>query len=1054
MSTRKPETGPEDPNIDVMLSDAMITQADMSCTSSDVAFPEIRGYQIIAKLGEGGMGTVWRAIQSSTKRQVALKLMSGRSFGSQRAERRFEREVELSARLDHPHIAKVFEAGTDRGIHFYAMELIDGLPIDVFAKTHQLSQSALIQLMLPICDAVQHAHQRGVIHRDLKPSNILVRADGRPCVLDFGLARLVEHEPSHPLVSIDGQPTGTPAYMSPEQAAGRTEHIDTRTDVYALGAVMYQLITGQLPHKVCGSSFDLMRRIVEEEVIRPRLVNARINREMESILLKALAREPDDRYFSAGDFAADLKRYQAHEPLVAMPATTGYFVRRWMRRHRLPLSLATLILATIIGLVAWGIMAIVQERDQTRLQLASSLRHEAEAYLATGQWAQAKARLRESRDILVSLNQPTLKVDLAMWSAYRSSPLPVLEFPVGESVPTCGAAMADGRRVLVGAGRNVELWDMPTGRLLKTLGRHESVISDLAVSPDQSWAATCDADGVVCLWSLEQQVKRRQWQTPAPGTALLRCFADGLRLLAIGADGAMAVWNIDSGQCIQRWSNPNGRVYDAAILPDDKSVVMHTALEGRLAVVDVETGQWQPRFTGGLAGQGTLSLLSAESLIVAADLQSDFRQWDLKERTATSRHYSEHTAGVRKLLVNDRRNRTISVSDDATMKVWQVESGRSLQTITDLGGNVQFAAYLPGQPIVVTATDDGRWRVWPIDEVDGIATFQVPFMQESVISPDGQHIAITQRENEPLVVYDIASQKMIQTIEIDSSMVACMAWTSDSEHLLAATDTGQVRIWDAKSWRELPALRTGTSPVQAIAVADNGNCIATACVNGEITFWQPSNFQKIATIRSNAGLTRFQLSPDGQSFATGTDSGQVRIWDRASSTMRQTISAHRGAVTVLAFHPDGNRWVSGAKDGSICVGDVRSAASPTFLPGHQFEVTSLKVSADGVFIISGGVGGVVRIWNLRDAEEIRAFTHDIADVQDIHMAGDLQRAIVVRREIVVSWDLQLGRDAQANLTAANNVLIAPSDTASRNEEATRSLSQWFERRGLKGWAAR
>ena len=1054
MPIRKPKTGLPDESAEVLLSAAEFAIDCSEAGTCDIAFPQIRGYEVLAKLGEGGMGTVWRAIQLRTKREVALKLMSGRSFGSQRAERRFEREVELSARLDHPHIAKVFEAGTDRGIHFYAMELIDGMPIDEFSRTHSLSPTDLINLMHPVCDAVQHAHQRGVIHRDLKPSNILVRSDGRPCVLDFGLARLVEHEPSQALVSIEGQPTGTPAYMSPEQAAGRADQIDTRTDVYALGAVLYRLITGELPHDVRGSSFDLIRRIVDEDVIRPRLVNRRIDREMESILLKALARQPDDRYFSAGDLSADLKRYVAHEPLTAMPATTGYFVRRWMRRHRLSLSVAALILAGIIGLLTLAMMAIVQERDQTRLQLANSLRHEAEAYLATNRWAQAKARLREARAILVSQDQSTLKVDLAMWSAYRSSPLPVLEFPVAESVPTCGAAMADGRRVLVGAGKNVELWDIPTGRLLKTLGRHESAISDLAISADQSWAATCDASGVVCVWGLKEEAQRRQWTAHTDGAVHLRCFEDGSRLLSIGNDGKLAVWNVDSGQCLKQWPNPNGHVFDAVILPGDKTVLMHTSLEGRLVQIDIEQGQWLARITGGLAGRGTIALLSRETILAAGDQRSDFRQWNLSQRTSMDLHYSDHTAGVRRLVVNDRQNRAVSISEDGTMKLWQVETARCLQTFTDLGGKVQFVTYLPGQPVVVTATDDGRWRVWSIDEVDGIAAFQVPFMQDSMISPDGRRIAITLRENEPLVVYDIASHQLIQTIDIDSSLVSRMAWTSDSGHLLVATGTGQVRIWNAESWRELPALSIGKSPVQAIVAADNGSCIATACADGEITFWHPATFVQIASIQTNSPVTRLALSRDGRRFATGTDAGEVRIWDRQSSALLQTFAAHRAAVTVMAFHPDGMKWVSGAGDGSIRWGSVESPEPPTPLPGHQFEVTSLKVTPDGQFLVSGGLGGAVRIWNLADAEMVRAFTHDISDVQDVHMAGDLKRAIVARREVVVSWDLQIGKEAESALASASKALRTLRETNGHEVNAPGILSQWFERRGLKSWAQR
>jgi len=223
--------------------------------------PQIEGYRITGKLSDaGGQGTVWRAVQLGTHREVALKLLRAGVFSSKQAQARFEREVELTASLEHPNIARVYESGLHHGVHYYAMELIDGLPLDEYVGARTLTQRQVLELTRIVCQAVQYAHQRGVIHRDLKPSNILVTADGQPHVLDFGLAKtFLEGEPDV-RVSVEGDIAGTPAYMSPEQAAGRVEHLDTRTDVYSLGVILYQLLTGRFPHDMTGTRLEVLRR--------------------------------------------------------------------------------------------------------------------------------------------------------------------------------------------------------------------------------------------------------------------------------------------------------------------------------------------------------------------------------------------------------------------------------------------------------------------------------------------------------------------------------------------------------------------------------------------------------------------------------------------------------------------------------------------------------------------------------------------------------------------------------------------------------------------------
>lgn len=336
---------------------------NLSTPRSSKQHPTIEGYEIEGEIHRGGQGVVYRAIQKSTKRKVAIKVLLDGAFASTAARRRFEREVELAASLNHPHIVVVFDSGQTLDRHQYCvMDLVEGTPLDEHVRESGLKLSDVLRLFDLVCAAVAHAHQRGVIHRDLKPSNILVENNGTPRILDFGLAKLSSDSPDS-FLSLTGQVFGTLPYMSPEQAKGQTSAVDTRSDVYALGVILYELLTGNYPYPVVGALADVLRNIAEAEPQQPRSwskksshtsnvspsTSHRINNELETIILKAISKEPDRRYPSADSFREDISRYLSGSPVLAKRDSALYVLRKLATRHWYATAVLTVLLIAMIG---------------------------------------------------------------------------------------------------------------------------------------------------------------------------------------------------------------------------------------------------------------------------------------------------------------------------------------------------------------------------------------------------------------------------------------------------------------------------------------------------------------------------------------------------------------------------------------------------------------------------------------------------------------------------------------------------------------------------------
>ena len=352
--------------------------------TGDFALPTVAGYVLHEEIGHGGMGVVFKALQVSTKRIVALKVVLAGAFASPAVRRRFKREVELAARLQHPSIVRVLESGRVERQRYYAMDYIDGVPLDRHLAAAQPDLRTILGIFMQICDAVEYAHSRGVIHRDLKPANVLVDDEGVPHILDFGLAKAIDGaEAEQTFVTRPagpGQVMGTLPYISPEQAKGTLGEIDARADIYALGVMLYEAIAGSLPYDTTGQPPDVLRSILEETPVPPSTLCKRADSELDTIVLKALEKEEERRYQSAKDLGEDLRRYVEGEPLLARPPGSLYVLRKKLRRHRPAAAVCVVAIVAAIVVLA-GLWAEARSRQRQLADArvrAGQLQHELE----------------------------------------------------------------------------------------------------------------------------------------------------------------------------------------------------------------------------------------------------------------------------------------------------------------------------------------------------------------------------------------------------------------------------------------------------------------------------------------------------------------------------------------------------------------------------------------------------------------------------------------------------------------------------------------------------
>jgi WD40 repeat protein len=638
-------------------------------------------YELIEEVGRGAFGVIYRARDTELDRIVAVKVPGAGRLSSPEAADRFFREARSAAQLKHPRIVPVFDAGRDGDTCYLVAEFIPGGTLADRLAAGRLSFREAAGLVARLAEALDYSHRRGVIHRDVKPSNILIDAAGQPHLTDFGLAR---REVGEITLTRDGACLGTPAYMSPEQARGESGRVDARSDLYSLGVVLYEILAGELPFR--GSPAMVQRQVLEEEPRPPRRLNDRVPRDLETICLTCLNKEPERRYASAGALAEDLGRFLAGEPIVARPVGRAERLGRWCRRNP---KLAGALASTAAALVAVAVLALLYARHQRTAAeeiatlLADSHRRLAILNYERGQAAFEKEEIGPGLLWMVECWRSSASAGDPAWrrsaraqlSAWRRH-CPRLKAVFSHSGAVGVVAFSpDGQCVLTASlDGTARLWDAATGRPLGSSLRHQSMILAAALSPDGKVVLTGGEDNAARLWDV---ATGRPLGEPFHHQGAVRAVAfspDGQCILTgDGDEGTARLWDAISGRPLGAPLRHQGRVVVVAFSPDGRVVL-----------------------TGG--GDATARLWEAAT---ARPLGEPLRHEWMVSAAAFSPDGSIALTG----------------NSDTTARLWDVATGRPLGPPLRHQSQVWAAAFSPDGRVALTAGLDGTARRWDVDEL-------------------------------------------------------------------------------------------------------------------------------------------------------------------------------------------------------------------------------------------------------------------------------------------------------------------------------------------------
>ena len=931
----------------------------------------VGGYEIEEVIASGGMGTVYLARQSEPDRRVALKMMRAGLTGPE-VFQRFQYESRVLARLRHPNIAQVYETGmlatdpdSDLKIPWFSMEFVEHATTLVdYANAMQLGTRERLQLFVPVCAAIQHGHERGVIHRDIKPSNLLVDGNGRPIVIDFGVACTTDADVALTTVGTDlGQLVGTLQYMSPEQCQADPNALDARTDVYSLGMVLYELLCNCLPYVIGGEPvFEAARRIQETVPKRPSTHDHTLRGDLETITLKALEKDPDRRYRSVADLLSDIERYLDLRPIRARPPSIYYQIGLFVRRHRaLTASALGIALALLITTVVSWQFAIRATRAE-KVAVNERTRMARESYIASLAAAESSWLANEYRAMQLHLERAPSEHRGWEWH-FLNQAVESQQLTVDTGTAFQSVAYAPGDRVITGDdGGTISVWDAVSGQQLATRQAHTGRVASLDYHEAGGWLASGGADGAVRLWDLQTLEPLGQLGETEGAFRMVHFAPDGQSLYTIVAktSGRIERWDVETRSRVQATVIPDVRVWRLDVSADGKRVCTGQ-LDGSICLFDAETLELERRM---------------RDLVL--------RIHDIKFSRDGSRIFSGHTGHV---------------------QAWDADRGELLSTIQQQGR--ALAISVPRDPRYLIVAWGPALRFLDVESGHEIRTLTTaPTVSYSLCASPSGHRLVSGDSRGYMCVWDLDPISNLDQLQGHPGQVNSLCFAFDGELVLTVSPHphSAIHIWDARTYERLAVVPTAEDGCLAVAVSPDGRWLAQATNKGCLLREFVSG--KIVRRMEQGGLIRSVIfSADSRWLIFGGSEQAVYIWDTVADQMAHRLMPDCGEIRSLAVREDS--LAIGCLDGTIRLYRVSDGAPEARLEAHHSTVSVLVFDPHGDFLYSAGRDSRIRRWRLKDHQLLDTLPPHGDPVSSLAIHPDGARIASVRwYGGIALWDTQ------------------------------------------------